>query len=156
MTKQAHPANPNNINMVGEGAVFEGTLRTKSDVRVSGRIIGTLSVGERAIVAQEGAVEGELVARNADIAGSVQGELHVHERLVLRSTARVEGNVRTGRLVVEEGAVFNGECRMGQHVEEPRAVPEAAGDVAPRVPERPGEPRTAVSEGSDRPRSRAI
>lgn len=102
------------INMVGEGTVFEGTLKTDTDVRISGRIVGRLDVGGRVVVAAEGSVDGEIQAAHADVAGQVEGQLDVTERLVLRSTARVEGTIKTGRLIVEEGATFNGECQMGQ------------------------------------------
>jgi len=102
------------INLVGEGTVFEGTLRAESDVRASGKIVGKLDVDGKAIVAESGVVDGEIVATNADVAGRVEGEVRVSERLVLKSTARVDGNIQTDRLVVEEGAVFTGECRMGE------------------------------------------
>lgn len=114
MSKQGNPAAPGQINMIGEGALFEGTLRAQSDVRVSGRVVGKLHVEGKAIVAQEGAVEGEVIATSADVAGTVLGDLSITERLVLKGSARVEGNIRTGRLVVEEGAVFNGKCLMGE------------------------------------------
>ena len=105
---------PDQINLVGKGTVFEGTLRAASDVRTSGRIVGRLEVDGKAIVAEEGGVEGEIVATNADVAGRVQGEIFIEEQLVLKKSARVEGDIETGRLVVEEGAFFTGECRMGE------------------------------------------
>lgn len=101
------------VNLVGEGTVFEGTIRAESDVRASGHIIGTLEVKGKTMIAKEGSVEGEVMATNADIAGEVQGEIHVEERLVLKSTARVDGKIETDRLIVEEGAQFTGECKMG-------------------------------------------
>lgn len=100
------------VNLVGEGTVLEGTLRAENDVRTSGRIIGTLRVNGKAMIAEGGAVEGEIYATNADIAGEVEGELHVEERLVLKSTAQVDGSIQTDRLVVEEGAQFTGDCQM--------------------------------------------
>lgn len=101
------------VNLVGEGTVFEGTITADSDVRASGQIVGTLEVDGKAMIAESGSVEGEIIATNADVAGKVQGELHIDERLVLKSTARVEGKIDTDRLVVEEGAQFSGECEMG-------------------------------------------
>ena len=68
----------------------------------------------RAVVAPEGIVEGEVTASNANIAGTVLGDLIIGERLLLGSSAKVEGTIKTGRLIVEEGATFNGECQMGQ------------------------------------------
>jgi len=106
------------VNLVGEGTVFEGTVRAESDVRANGRIIGTLEVEGRTMIAEEGSVEGEIITNSAEIAGQVQGEIHVEERLVLKSTARVDGMIETDRLVVEEGAQFTGECEMDTPISE--------------------------------------
>ena len=114
MAKQVSATTPNQVNIIAEGTVFEGTLKADSDVSVSGRIIGKLEVTGRAVVAPEGTVEGEVTASNANIAGTVLGDLIIGERLLLGSSARVEGTIKTGRLIVEEGATFNGECQMGQ------------------------------------------
>ena len=120
---------PDQINMIGEGTLFEGTLRADSNVRVSGHIKGKLDVEGRAIVTQEGVVEGELHATDADVAGSVQGEIHVSERLMLKSTARVDGNIESGRIKVEEGALFAGQCNIGEQVSE--KVQEQIGQKGP-------------------------
>ncbi len=114
MAKQPNAAVSSQINMIGEGTVFEGTLKSESDIRISGRVDGTLEVKGKVIVAQEGSVEGEIRAASLDVAGRVNGEVDVEERVVLKSSAVIEGNIQTGRLVVEEGAEFNGTCRMGK------------------------------------------
>lgn len=110
--KSTNAAVAGQVNLVGEGTTVEGTLHAQHDIRVSGRVDGTLRVDGKAIIAQEGHVEGELRAANADVAGSVQGDLIVEGRLVLKGSARIDGNIRTGRLVIEEGAQFTGECQM--------------------------------------------
>ncbi len=113
MAKQSNTAVSNQINMIGEGTVLDGTLTSESDVRISGRVDGNLEVKGKVIVVQEGVVEGEIKAASLDIAGRVQGEMLVEERVVLKSSAHVEGNIQTTRLIVEEGATFNGRCQMG-------------------------------------------
>lgn len=116
------------VNLVGKGTVFEGTVRAESDVRASGRIIGTLEVEGKTMIAEEGSVEGEIIATSADIAGEVQGEIHIEERLLLKSSARVEGKIETDRLIIEEGAQFTGECEMDTSIsEEPVAFDEDEG-----------------------------
>ncbi len=112
MTNQQTPTQ-DQVNLVGKGTVFEGTVRAENDVRASGKVVGTLQVEGKAMIAESGSVEGEIVATSADIAGRVQGEIQIEERLVLKSTARIDGNIETDRLVVEEGAQFTGECKMG-------------------------------------------
>lgn len=112
MSKQTQPTSPNQINMIGEGTVFEGTFQARSDVRISGRVVGKVQSDGKVIVAQEGVIEGEVVAASADVAGQIQGDVRITDRLVLKSSARVEGNIWTGRLVMEEGATFDGKCVM--------------------------------------------
>lgn len=120
---QDNPSTPDQINLVGEGTVFEGTLRAESDVRANGRILGRLEVDGKAIVAKSGTVEGEIVATHADIAGHVQGEIRIEDQLVLKSTAHIDGDIATGRLVVEEGAVFTGACSMGEARDREESAP---------------------------------
>lgn len=114
MAKRARPAPPVQINVVAEGTVLEGALYVKEDMRISGRVIGTVTAQKRVVVAPEGVIDGEVVAASADVSGSVHGDLDVAEHLVLRSGSRVEGNLKTDQFTVEKGAVFNGTCRMGQ------------------------------------------
>ncbi len=113
MAKFPAPADPTVVNFIGEGAELQGSLRSTTDVRINGRLVGDLHVEGRVIVAEKGLVDGTLTATHADVAGTVKGEVTVSERLLLKATARVEGTVRTGRLVVEEGASFDGQCDMG-------------------------------------------
>lgn len=114
MLKQGNGTTPTReINMIAQGAVFEGTLRVDGDVRVSGRVEGQLRVQGRTIVAPEGTVAGDVTATEAEVAGTVDGKLHIEKRLILRSGAKVLGDIEAGQLVIEEGAHFDGECRMG-------------------------------------------
>ncbi len=133
MSKLPTPANPGQINMIGEGTLIEGTLRSESDVRVSGRIVGNLDVEGKVIVAKEGSINGELVAVSADIAGDVQGQIHIKELCVLKGAARVDADIKAARLVVEEGAIFNGQCEMGQ------MTSVKAKDIKPPSSEKPAE-----------------
>jgi len=114
ISKQTDAPGPVQINMIGEGTEVEGTLRAKDDIRISGRIVGSLIVEGKAIIAAGGEVEGDIHGADADIAGTVRGEITVKGRLLLKSSARVEGTIRTSRLIVEEGAIVEGKCEMGK------------------------------------------
>lgn len=108
-----------NVSFVGEGTVFEGVLNVEGDLRVGGRVIGALDVAENVAVAEDGVVEGEIHATEAHIAGEVRGDVIVEDCLVLEQTAHVDGTVEAGRLVVEKGAVFVGECAMDRSEGDP-------------------------------------
>jgi cytoskeletal protein CcmA (bactofilin family) len=114
MTRNGNTPQSPQINMIGEGTVVEGALKAHSDIRIRGSVIGKIRVEGKAIIAQEGNINGDLFATNADISGSVQGQIQVTETLVLKASARVTADIKTARLVVEEGAVFDGKCEMGQ------------------------------------------
>lgn len=113
MAKNSPPPAPPQINLIAEGTEVEGTLKASDDLRVSGTIIGTLNVDGKAILAEEGKLDGDLHATDADIAGTVDGNLHISGRLVVKGTAHIKGTIRTKRLIVEEGAEFDGQCEMG-------------------------------------------
>jgi len=114
MARAAATPDPVAINLIGSGSEVEGTLRSSTDVRVNGKILGDLIVQGKVIIADKGSVEGTVTAKNADIAGTIRGSLTIEERLVLKSTAKIDAAIRTGRLVVEEGAQFEGSCSMGR------------------------------------------
>lgn len=125
----SQPSAPSQINLIAAGTSLEGTLTAKDDIRVSGRLKGTLKVEGKAIIAPEGNVEGDVFATDADVAGSLKGEITIKGRLVLKSTAKIEGTIKTTRLIVEEGAVIDGTCRMGQ-LDPKRAEALKSGDGA--------------------------
>jgi cytoskeletal protein CcmA (bactofilin family) len=137
MSKTNSVPSPQQANLIGEGTTIEGTVVVKTDVHISGRIVGKVRVHGRAFLTQEGEVEGELIATNADLAGRLKGQVEVKERVMLKGTAHIEGEIQAGRVVMEEGAVFNGQCSMGDakssssgnkmmNVVKPAATPESS------------------------------
>lgn len=104
---------PHQVNLISVGTVIEGSVNAEHDVRVSGCVKGDLNVKGKAILTPEGEVEGEIRASNGDVAGRVQGNIHIEGLLILRRTARIEADIKTARVVVEDGALFNGVCDMG-------------------------------------------
>lgn len=107
----ANPAEQHNI--IGASTTVEGTLRSSGNVNISGTVDGNVEVEGRTMVMAGGVVEGEVSTTSAEIAGTVRGQVQVKERLVLKASAVIEGDIRTGKLVVEDGATFNGQCQMG-------------------------------------------
>ena len=107
-------ATENVLNTIAEGTVLEGKITTKGDIRVEGRVIGTITCDAKLVIGEKGSVEGVVDARNAYIAGSVKGQVVVRELLQLQANGHINGDIYTQKLSVQVGATFTGNCRMGQ------------------------------------------
>jgi cytoskeletal protein CcmA (bactofilin family) len=97
-----------------EGAKVIGELFTDSNLRIDGEIIGNISTSSKVVIGENAVIKGNLVCQEADIEGNVEGRIEVEGLLILRIKARVTGDIQTGRLCIEEGAVFFGKCNMGK------------------------------------------
>lgn len=104
----------NVLNTIAEGTVLEGKITTKGDIRVEGRVIGTITCDAKLVIGERGSVEGIVDARNAYIAGKVKGQVVVRELLQLQEKGQINGDIFTQKLSVQVGAIFTGNCRMGQ------------------------------------------
>lgn len=100
------------LNALAKGATLEGNLRCDSDIRVDGSIKGNVTCSAKIIIGPSGAIEGEVRCHNAVIEGIFKGKLDVKELLNVRETASLDGEIRTGKLLVQSGAKFNVNCNM--------------------------------------------
>lgn len=106
------------INLIGNGTVIEGEVKSNGDIRVDGLIRGSVSSKSKVVIGSTGKIDGDIFCQNADVSGTVKGKTTVIEMLFLKSTAVVNGDIQTGKLVVEVGATFTGSCNMGPSVKE--------------------------------------
>lgn len=108
----------NSSNVIGKGTVLEGNIETYGNIRIEGKVIGNVKSKSKIALGANSHIEGNIVSQNADIEGEVKGKLEISELLVLKATAVIMGDISTGKLVVEPGAVFNGSCKMGAAVKD--------------------------------------
>ena len=107
---------------VGSGTVVSGDAEFKGMLRIDGRFTGRVrSEKGSLIVSAGGVVEADVAVASAKINGTVNGDIVATEKLELGRSARVTGNIQTPALVIDDGAVFEGSCRM-----RPAAKPEPA------------------------------
>jgi cytoskeletal protein CcmA (bactofilin family) len=102
----------NALNSLVKGTTVEGTIFSESDIRVDGTIKGNLTCKAKVIVGPTGVIDGEVKCQNAMIEGKIFGKLRVTELLSVKETAEIVGDVVTGKLLVQPGAVFNVTCNM--------------------------------------------
>ena len=115
--KSNNNQNISSVNIISEETEVKGTLITKNDIRIAGKIEGEAQVDGKIIVASTGHIDGNIEANDADVAGRVEAEIHTSGILTLRESAVIEGDLHTQSLVVEEGATFNGSCHMHDFAE---------------------------------------
>lgn len=102
-----------NLNtIVGKGSSFEGTLKVEQSLRVDGRVKGHISTTDSLVIGKEGEIEGEINTKNAVIGGRVRAKVNASGKVVLESKAIFIGEMKTARLVIDDGAVFEGRCSM--------------------------------------------
>lgn len=112
----------NSTNTIGKGTLLEGNIETYGNIRIEGKVIGNIKSKSKIALGNSSNVQGNVTAQNADIEGEVKGKIEISEMLVLKATAVVHGDISTGKLVVEPGAVFNGSCKMGATVKDIKAA----------------------------------
>jgi cytoskeletal protein CcmA (bactofilin family) len=113
ITRPADANGNGSINIIGAGTVIEGEIKSNGDIRVDGTIKGSVTSKAKVVVGSTGVIEGDVHCQNADISGAILGKTTVAEMLFMKSQARINGDIQTGKLVVEVGASFTGNCSMG-------------------------------------------
>ena len=98
---------------IDQGSEFSGKLSFKDTVRIDGRFEGEIESENTLIVGETGQIDANITSEFVTIAGEVRGDITATRMITLQKTARVEGNIRTGGLVVEEGCQINGKIEMG-------------------------------------------
>lgn len=103
-----------NLNtIIGKGSSFEGTIKVQSTLRVDGKIKGNITTSDSLVVGKEGDLNGDVTVRNAIIGGKLKGKLVASGKVVLETNSVFNGELKTTKLVIAEGAIFEGNCSMG-------------------------------------------
>jgi cytoskeletal protein CcmA (bactofilin family) len=102
------------MTSISEGTSLEGQIKIEGDIKIEGMVKGTITSKGRVIISATGKVDGDIICQNADISGHVSGKLKIADILMLKGNAVIDGDINTGKLVIESGVKFNGNCNMGQ------------------------------------------
>ena len=97
---------------IDEGSEIEGRYTFSGTVMLNGRFKGEISTTDTLIIGDKGVMNGDIRAGQVHISGEVVGNVSAAERVELKRTARVFGDVEAPVVVVEEGVLFEGHCRM--------------------------------------------
>jgi len=112
-TNNSKSADSTSVNLIAAGTTITGDVKTEGDFRIDGTLHGTLIVKGKLVVGSNGNIQGEIECQNADVSGEVKGKINVTDLLALRATARITGDIFTGKISIEPDAQFTGNCSMG-------------------------------------------
>lgn len=113
MAKNYSEAENSVINIIGAGTSITGDINSDGDIRIDGNLKGNLKTSGKVVVGPTGKIIGEVICKNSDISGTIEGKINVGELLSLKSTSKILGDIRTTKLAIEPNAVFTGTCNMG-------------------------------------------
>lgn len=109
--------------VVGPSIHIDGTLKGEEDLMIEGHVTGTVQLQDHSLtIGPNGRVEADLFANVVNVEGVVEGDLYGSDRVAIRSSARVKGNITAPRVSLEDGAWFKGAIEM-----DPAAVEAALG-----------------------------
>jgi cytoskeletal protein CcmA (bactofilin family) len=135
MAKLEQQSNDAAISLIAAGTKIVGDCETDGTIRVEGSVEGTLKAGKSIVVGRGGEVTGDIITQDAVISGRVSGNIIAESRLELQSTCDIQGEIRSRRVQLDEGARFNGQV----HMEDPSTSGVIRATAKPSAAEVPSE-----------------
>ncbi len=116
--------------IISRGVKIEGKITSSGNIRVDGEIQGDIFSESNITIGKDAQVNGQMNANVITIGGKVSGIVRAKDKLILNSKCNLKGDIFTKNLVIEEGAKFDGKCKMGDSIDigesqettEPRAI----------------------------------
>jgi cytoskeletal protein CcmA (bactofilin family) len=96
------------------GSSFRGELEFEDTMRIDGRFNGKIMTKNELIVGESAQIEGEVHAGRIAISGTVIGKIIAAQRVEIHRNGKVYSDIDTPALIIEEGAIFQGNCVMGE------------------------------------------
>ncbi len=138
---EASMADNGEVTIVGAGARLEGNVVSAGNLRIDGQVKGQINAEGDVALSPQSQVEADIRAQNVSVAGRFRGNIQVKGKAHLARGGRIDGNITSKTLVVEEGGVFHGQSIMdgssGQQPSPAQRPDERAG-------EKRGEPEVKV------------
>ena len=123
------------LTWLGKDSYFEGKLNLKHSLRIDGKMKGRLETTESLTVGRDGEINGdEINVKNAVIGGTVIGKITASGKVTLEANSVFRGEMKTKKLVIHDGAVFEGQCQMSDN---PINIPGSAFGGGPKPQPQP-------------------
>jgi cytoskeletal protein CcmA (bactofilin family) len=103
------------INLISNGTDIIGDIKTNGDIRIDGTLTGNLNTKGKVVIGPTGKVSGEVICKNSEVSGIVEGKINVGQLLNLKASSKIVGDISTSKLSIEPGAKFSGNCKMSDN-----------------------------------------
>ena len=103
------------INLISSGTDITGDVKSSGDLRIDGTLNGNLNTKGKVVIGPTGRVNGEVVCKNSEVSGMVEGKIIVNQLLILKISSKIFGDIVTSKLSIEPGAIFSGNCKMSDN-----------------------------------------
>ena len=114
--------NTEDVSIISGGVKIEGTLTSDGNVRIDGAVKGNVIVNGNLTIGQNAKLQGEIKASHITFGGNLEGKISASESIKLEAKSILKGDLVTKRLIVEEGAIFDGQSSMSQQPTTPTAI----------------------------------
>ena len=112
----------NKAATIGKAVKINGQIHSKEDLFVDGDVEGTVEAPDHKLtIGPNGTVHATVKAREVIALGTIQGNVEAADKIEIRKEARLVGDIRTSRIIIEDGAYFKGSIDIVKH--EPKAAP---------------------------------
>jgi len=100
------------VTIVGTGARLEGNVVSAGNLRIDGQVKGQINADGDVVLSAQSQVEADIRSQNVSVAGRFKGNILVKGKAHLARGGRIDGNITSKTLVVEEGGIFHGQSNM--------------------------------------------
>ena len=115
--KRKQPDSISINTLIGESSYIDGEIRLSGHIKIDGKVSGGIKTRGDIIISEKAVINGNVYGNNIFLSGTVKGNVTARSQLSLISTSKIDGDVKSKSLVVDEGATFSGNCTMGIEIE---------------------------------------
>lgn len=112
MAKQEIIPQSNDICRISKGTSIVGTITSSSDIRFDGALDGTVYTKGKLVIGESSKIKGKVFCNSCDLWGNVDGEVYVEDLINLKSNSVLSGSLKSPKVGIEVGAIFNGMCNI--------------------------------------------
>lgn len=121
--------------VIGKLVMIKGQIIGKEDLTVDGEVEGSIELHEnRLTVGPHGRVQAGIKARELVVLGTIHGNVEITEKIEIRKEAKLVGDIKTARIVIEDGAYFKGSIDIVKAEVKPPPAPKPAPAPPPQAP----------------------